>query len=100
MRWVLLATTLGACAPITEAPVTGEPEIKEFGGGMACRAEGLARFVGQPATAELGTAARDAAGARTVRWLQPGTIVTMDYRDDRLNIQLDGENRVTRLACG
>jgi len=102
MRTTVLAMALGACAPVAEANMAQsvESEIKEFGSGKVCRAEGLNEFVGRPATPELAAAARDRAGAASVRWLQPGTVVTMEFREDRLNIHLDARNRVTRLACG
>lgn len=63
----------------------------------AGRAQGL---VGQAATQALGAEAVRAAGARTLRWIAPGQAVTMDYRTDRLNLHLDAQNRVTRVACG
>lgn len=84
-----------ACAAI---PPEGEP------GGPAlayrCQAEGLADLVGRPATAELGGEAMRRSGARTLRWIRPGDMVTMDFREDRLNIHLDAQHRVERLACG
>ena len=43
---------LAACASVSaEAPTTQEPAVMSEG---ECRNEGLARFIGQPATAELG----------------------------------------------
>ena len=38
--------------------------------------------------------------ARAKRWIHPGEPVTMDYSQDRLNIELDEANKVTRLSCG
>jgi hypothetical protein len=35
-----------------------------------------------------------------MRWLEPGAIVTQDYREDRLNIHLDEKDRIVRFNCG
>jgi hypothetical protein len=97
IRIILPALALAACAqtppPAEETPVRGDT-------GYTCNAESLAELVGQPATAELGTAALDRSGSRSLRWIQPGTAVTMDYRQDRLNIHLDERNAVTKFTCG
>jgi outer membrane biogenesis lipoprotein LolB len=67
---------------------------------FACSADRLGGLVGRQASTELGAEAMRASGARTIRWIQPGMAVTMDYRTDRLNIELDGANRVVALRCG
>ena len=41
-----------------------------------------------------------ASGAKTLRWVAKGMMVTMDYRGDRLTIHLDAANRVERANCG
>lgn len=70
--------------------------------GMAghCDAAAAASLAGRPATSELGADALARTGARTLRWIRPGDAVTMDYRTDRLNIELDGEGRIARFTCG
>lgn len=90
----LLPLTM-ACVPV---PADGEPE--PVGGSGRCDATSLGDLVGQPATQELGAEALRRSGARILRWIRPGDVVTMDYRVDRLNIHLDGHGRVDRLACG
>ena len=91
-RLLPLALLLGACAATQQPPA--------LGGGAICKADGFGDLVGQPATAELGAKALDRAGARTLRWIQPNTAVTMDYRQDRLDIYLDDHNVVSKLSCG
>ena len=66
----------------------------------ACDATRVHGLIGQTATQALGTEAVRGSGSRTMRWISPGMAVTMDYRTDRLNIHLDGQNRVTRIDCG
>ncbi|MCM8731392.1 I78 family peptidase inhibitor [Hephaestia sp. GCM10023244] len=98
-RTILLgAVALAACAqtpsPATDIPAANDPS------GVACKADALTDLVGQPASAALGATAMERAGARTVRWIQPNSAVTMDFRFDRLNIMLDDKNAVTSFTCG
>jgi len=37
---------------------------------------------------------------RPVRIVGPDTAMTMDYRTDRLNVDIDGRGRITRIWCG
>lgn len=62
-----------------------------------CGAVPLQALVGQDrsALAEAGVTE-----GRDVRILPPGAVVTMDHRPDRLNIDLDDDDRVVRLRCG
>lgn len=39
-------------------------------------------------------------GLGSMRLIRPGTAVTKDYRPNRLNIDLDDQDRVTRVYCG
>ena len=74
-------------------PGTGEPVL-------ACNNKALQQFVGQPATQELGGRMLAASGARMIRWVPKGGLVTMDFRGDRLTIGLDEANRVETARCG
>ena len=65
-----------------------------------CDADRVKTFVGALGTSELGRAALTRARAKRVRWVAPGTMVTMDYSPERLNIRLDAKNVVTSLDCG
>ena len=65
-----------------------------------CRSEPLAQFIGQAATTELGARMLKASGARIIRWVPQGGMVTMDFNPSRLTVQLDGANRVERANCG
>jgi hypothetical protein len=66
----------------------------------ACRNEGLDRFVGQTASAELGAQLLAASGARTMRWGAPGMAMTMDFRADRLTVSYDERMTITSARCG
>ena len=98
MRPVLMAfpLLLAACAPVNGGAETPPPEH----GAGACNADKAQGFVGQQGTVEVAAQARDAAGASTIRWLRPGMAVTMDYRTDRLNIELDAGDKIISIRCG
>lgn len=96
-KTIALAAFLGAgCTTVAaqEPPVRGETP------GHECRSEGLDAFVGQAATAELGGEVLAKSGAKVLRWLQPGQIVTMEFRADRVNVKLDAQNKVAAVTCG
>ena len=88
----------------TAVPSEGEPSSetpREVGAsGYRCRAESVRDLVGRAATQELGAEALRRSGARTLRWIRPGDVVTMDYREDRLNVRLDTRNNVETFTCG
>lgn len=65
-----------------------------------CNADDLTNLVGRDGTNALGAEALRRSGARALRWIRPGDAVTMDFREDRLNLHLDAAGRVERLACG
>ena len=65
-----------------------------------CRAEGLEKYVGQPATEENGAAIQRDSGARTLRWIPHGGVVTMEFSPVRVNVKLDPQNRIEAVTCG
>ena len=96
MRPLILAVAalpLAACMIAESDPVPGVPQGN-------CRNEPLDQFVGQPADGELGARMLRASGARILRWVPKGGMITMDFSPDRLTVQLDGANRVETARCG
>lgn len=65
-----------------------------------CRSEVLSQFVGQTASQDLGARMLAASGAKTIRWVPKGGMVTMDFNPYRLTVQLDAANRVESANCG
>ena len=98
MRMVIgaLAVALSGCAAV---PAESEPVLPVHGAGR-CDAVAAQKLVGQAASADLAAEAQRLSGAEMVRWLRPGQMVTMEYREGRLNIQLDEQNRVIAIRCG
>ncbi len=88
------------CAPVPPAEPAEEPVPVHGETGYVCGTAKAQSLVGSPASSELGAEALRLSGARTIRWIRPGDVVTTEYRADRLNIDLDARGQVARLACG
>lgn len=96
-----LALGLAACAakPMHEqAPAASTPEAASPA--HACDAGKVQALVGQPATAAAVARAKQDSGADSVRVTKPGQPATLDYRHDRLNIEVDADNIATVVKCG
>ena len=95
---VTVALALAACAsqPATDARTGAAPGTVA----QQCNAEAAQGFVGQSATPDVVEQARKAASAGIARVLKPGQVVTMEYRGDRLDVDVDDANVVTGVRCG
>ena len=97
-RIALIAPALLAACATTPA---AEPAPPAAGGsGYVCRSEGLGAFAGREATAEAAADILRVSGARHLRWVRPGKMVTMEYREDRVTVWLAAANRIERVSCG
>lgn len=101
---IIAATLLmtSACVAPAPADVGIEEPVPVHGStpGYRCDASRAQTLLGEASSSALGSRALQLTGARTIRWIRPGDAVTMDYREDRLNIELNARGRVARLACG
>lgn len=84
---------------------TTEPEppadlVTDAPGEMLCTPNPVQRFVGQRADAATGAAILKSSGARALRWGPPGGAWTMDFRQDRVNVQYDTAMIIERITCG
>jgi len=96
MAMILLP--LAACAGTgSEGPGSASPQAMAQG---PCSHDGLDRFTGQKATADLGAELLKASGAKTLRWGGPNMAMTMDFRPDRLTVSYDDQMVVTSARCG
>ena len=97
-----MRTALAALAsfPLMACTVTpsGQPGTGELAG--TCRNEPLAQFIGQPASQELAVKMLAASGAKTIRWVPKGSVITMEFSPDRVTVLLDEANRVESGRCG
>ena len=95
MKLLLLAIPLPLLAAcMNDRPGGPRPPLRE------CRAGPAERFVGMNFRPAMSRQAQRASGARTVRVIRPGQAVTMDFRQDRLNIELGEGGRVRGVRCG
>lgn len=90
---------LGMLTTISAACATSQTEIPEAGS-AGCDAAKVQHLIGTSADGDLAAKAVHLSGASSMRWLRPGQIVTMEYRADRLNMQLDDQNKVVAARCG
>ncbi|HJU77823.1 MAG TPA: I78 family peptidase inhibitor [Sphingomicrobium sp.] len=98
LRIVLIAPALLTACATAPAAQPGPPATGESG--HVCRNEGLGVFAGREATDEVGAEILRVSGARHLRWVRPGMMVTMEFREDRVTVWLAAGNRVERVSCG
>jgi hypothetical protein len=95
MRAPLLALVgaglLAACAALDTTP----PKDTH----LACQSTTLSWTLGKTADETLVRRAQLEATAKYVRVLRPGQMVTMEYVDDRLNLHVDADGKVTSYTC-
>jgi hypothetical protein len=91
VAFALTIFAVAACAPV--APLPGVPTGE-------CSAKGLDDLLGHSATPSLVNRAKRRAGASVARILRPGQVVTMEYLNGRLNVNVDDRNRVKSFSCG
>jgi hypothetical protein len=98
---ITLATALfalSACASTGSdkvANATPPPPSME----PSCGADQLASYVGQPASDDVIAKITAWRGDKPMRVIRPGTAVTMDYRPDRLNVQVGEDGKITGFTC-
>ena len=97
-RFALSFAGLGLLAACAEVPPGSTPPPDDRP--AACDASTLGWTTGKPADAALVERAKQESGAKMVRTLRPGQVVTMEYSEGRLNLYLDANDRVERAACG
>lgn len=89
---------LGACA--TQAPpAAAEPPVRGQSGSL-CRSGDYTQFHGRVRSDALEAELKRASGAHVIRWVPPGMMVTMDFREDRMTVKLDARNRILSAGCG
>jgi hypothetical protein len=91
-----LPVLLAACeVQGTDMPPLGLPEAEPVAQADTCGAARFASLVGQAKSVVDGMTFP--AGTRVIL---PGTAVTMDFREERLNVLIDGNAAVERVYCG
>lgn len=94
-------TALTACTstPPPAGAVTGGNQPARPGTGQ-CNADAVQWAVGKPNNQANFDRVWKESGAGLVRPITPNQAVTMDYRQDRVNLHLDANNIITKITCG
>jgi hypothetical protein len=85
--------------PAMDEPGTTEPATNEDAA-MSCDAKAGQWAVGNVADEALVARVKADTGSDRVRVIKPGMMVTMDYREDRVNLDVDKDNKVLTVRCG
>lgn len=96
LRPLFLLPALLVLAACASQPAADEPTA----GTGTCNAEPAQSYVGKPVSDANIEAAFKASGAKTMRSIKPGQAVTMDYREDRVNVYQDASGNIERIGCG
>ncbi|MFC3716253.1 I78 family peptidase inhibitor [Luteimonas soli] len=111
---LVAALALGACAtPPGDAAaqaqaaqagndvIAPDPASAPADAATQCNADAAQSYIGQDASEATVAQAKAAAGATgALRVIKPGQPVTMDFRADRLNVEVDDGNAIVRISCG
>lgn len=87
-------------AVLALAACASQPATDAVASGGTCNAEPAQSHIGKPASDANVQAAFKASGAKTMRSIKPGQAVTMDYRQDRVNVYQDASGNIERISCG
>ena len=88
MRVFALLPLLALAACVEPAPPVSEPDPD------LCNALAMQGLVGQPASVLQTMMLK--AGTRVIN---PGDAVTMDFRPDRMNVEIGANGRIEKIAC-
>ena len=96
---LLIALLLGG-PTLAEKTNTARPALATPPAMEGCDVTDAKELIGQNYDEALAKRAKDMTGTATVRVKRPGEMVTMDYREDRLTLELDAAGKVVSARCG
>lgn len=97
-----VAALMGGCASHGQAPAPTQHQAQAQAPApeALCNAQPAQAAVGQNSTASVVESARARSGARMVRILRPGQMVTKEFDTQRLNLEVDANGRILAVRCG
>lgn len=95
-----LLTTLAACVSPNAAGLNAVSSNAAGPAPQSCDAGPAHAVFGRSMMPALEQEALQVTGARTVRLLRPGQVITREYDPERLNLQLNSDNVAVRAYCG
>ncbi|HEK1693496.1 TPA: hypothetical protein SMR48_004794 [Pseudomonas putida] len=96
---LLVAAVLAGCSTGGNSDGGSAPAAAAGNDGR-CEASGADFAIGKQGSADLLEQARKASGSQMARILKPHDMVTLEYRSERLNLNVDEQGKVTRVNCG
>ncbi|MCO7518392.1 MULTISPECIES: I78 family peptidase inhibitor [unclassified Pseudomonas] len=96
---LLVASVLAGCSTGGSSGGSSAPAAPADNHGR-CEASGADFTIGKPASPALLEQARKASGSQMARILTPHDVITLEYRSERLNLNVDDKGVVTRVNCG
>lgn len=86
--------------PPKKEPSHNEPAVNAEIVDTDCGADKVRAYVGKEATPALRAEVAAKSGAKSIRWLTPDAMITMDLRHDRLNAHLGMNGKIGSFRCG
>ena len=86
--------------PPKKEPPHNEPAVNAEIVDADCGADQVRAYVGKEATQALRAEVAAKSGAKSIRWLTPDAMITMDLRHDRLNAHLGMNGKIGSFRCG
>lgn len=83
-----------AAGPLQPTPVHGVTP------GHVCQTAGTEHFIGKPGNRRTAATIKHLSKAAVLRWAPPATMLTMDFRSDRVTLYLDANHKITKISCG
>ena len=69
-------------------------------GESLCKADAVSGSIGKTWLASMEERLLAESGTRILRVIRPGQPISLDYRSDRLNAELDATGTIRRIYCG
>lgn len=86
--------------PATQAPEPGVTRPSPEPAADECGADKLGQFLNLLPTSDAMAKIEQAVGHRRIRTIKPGDVVTMEFRAERLNLEIGVDGRIKRFRCG
>lgn len=96
---IILALAM-AGPTLAEKTNTARPALATPPAMEGCDVSDVKALIGQIYDEALATRAKEMTGATIVRTMRPGQMVSMDFREDRLTLELDAAGKVVKASCG
>ena len=94
---VLLLGLAGCTHPGASVDTSADAETAR---GVECNADKVQDVLGKAQSDAVGADAMKRSGAKILRWIPKDSMVTMDFRVERLNLRLDGAGKIDQVTCG